>query len=488
MDLTQGWQDSAQQAARTNPDNGDACECRIAGTMAELWRQIDGGPQKTFQNMDKYFSATYDEWFNVDRPKTGLSVDAKARNVLYKQSIDYRDVKRTDSLTNGGLEDQGEGWTITGGVVGDSSSPRPLRPLLRLDGRQRGRQHRHPDPDRQGARHRQDPARLLPEAQVVRAGSHQGRPAFNLLVTAGAKTTNYGVWTSGDPSTAYAHRVVDLSSFAGKKGDHHVPEHRGPWRADRLPARRPVAAHHQVLNHPPGPAAARPTRTIPRESFHETPHPEARRRPGPRQTWSSRRCPPTHRPPRMRRHLTSSRLRSWSRRPIGMLMSYIVNAKNAAPGQRPTDRAGRHPGRWRGGAELAGDRCRRRPLRPGRLPHQPVPARRAAHREHGSDPDGSRQGGHPRRRPGPVEGGPRRQSTLPHHRPFVERIRRHLLGHARRSHPIRSRRTSGPSRRRRRTRPTRSPTVPVTSWSASSTPGSTPPTLTCSPRSTVRSR
>ncbi|GAA1726570.1 hypothetical protein GCM10009809_22870 [Isoptericola hypogeus] len=122
MDLRQsGFSDPSLPASRTNPDNGADCECRVAGALYGLWTKIDGGPQKTLDNMDRYASESFEEWFNVDRPKTGLNVSAKARNQLFKYTIDLRKVNRTENVTNPGLEDQGEGWEWTNGVVGTYS-------------------------------------------------------------------------------------------------------------------------------------------------------------------------------------------------------------------------------------------------------------------------------------------------------------------------------------------------------------------------------
>lgn len=122
MDLRQsGFSDPSLPSSRTNPDNGADCECRVAGALYGLWTKIDGGPQTTLANMDRYSSESFEEWFNVDRAKSGLDVSAKARNQVFKYTIDLRTKKRTENIANPGLEDQGAGWQWTGGVVGTYS-------------------------------------------------------------------------------------------------------------------------------------------------------------------------------------------------------------------------------------------------------------------------------------------------------------------------------------------------------------------------------
>ncbi|MGY0231896.1 hypothetical protein [Longispora urticae] len=112
--------DPSKPASRTNIEDGDQVECRVAGSMIDLWRQVDNGPAATFDLMRRYTSSTFREHFNDDRPLTGMSTSATARNLVYTHTIDYRtSTPPGTGIANGGFESGTANWTITGGVVGN---------------------------------------------------------------------------------------------------------------------------------------------------------------------------------------------------------------------------------------------------------------------------------------------------------------------------------------------------------------------------------
>ncbi|WP_157630735.1 hypothetical protein [Kribbella catacumbae] len=217
MDLMQtGFQDGTLPPARTNPDNGDDVEGRVAGAMIALWRGTDGGPRRTLDNMDRYASDTFDEWFNVDRPRSGLAVDRKARDVLYRHTIDYRDIKRRESVVNGGLEDQGAGWTWTGGVVGTYGFY-PAR-SGRYYAWMGGNGVPNEDTLSQTVKIPAKGTSLLDfYLRISSAEPRSAKPdSLQLQVVAGAQTTTVYTWYNTDAVPSYAQRVIDLSRFAGQ--------------------------------------------------------------------------------------------------------------------------------------------------------------------------------------------------------------------------------------------------------------------------------
>lgn len=219
MNLRQtGFSDPSLPTSRTNPDNGDNCECRIAGALYGLWTTIDNGPQKTLDNMDRNSSEDFEEWFNVDRPKTGLDVSAKARNQLFKYTIDYRKGKRTENITNPGLEDQGQGWAWTNGVVGAYSGYQPFA----------GRFYSWMGGN--GVESEDE----MSQSDIAIPATGTSLLDFQLRVTSSEPTTvaadSFEVQvidesgeastvffrTNIDKATVYTHRVVDLSAWAGQ--------------------------------------------------------------------------------------------------------------------------------------------------------------------------------------------------------------------------------------------------------------------------------
>ncbi|MHA7246987.1 hypothetical protein [Arthrobacter tecti] len=218
IDLTQpGFQDNTIEPARPNMDNGDSVEGRVAGAMIELWKELDGGPESTFRNMDQYVSDTFDEWFNVDRPKSGLDSGKKARDILYNHSIDYRDVKRKELVTNGSLEDQGAGWAIEGGVVGSWGS------FPAFDGRSYawmgGNGVPNVDSLSQTVTIPKRGTSLLHFMMRIQTTEPRTEKAdkLELQVIAGGVTNTVYTWWNSDFASAYSDRVLDLSQFAGQE-------------------------------------------------------------------------------------------------------------------------------------------------------------------------------------------------------------------------------------------------------------------------------
>ncbi|MGV9690027.1 hypothetical protein ACWDUX_13025 [Streptomyces sp. NPDC003444] len=220
IDLTQtGFQDTTLPPARTNPDNSASTEARVAGAMIGLWREVDGGPQATFRNMDQYSSDTFEEWFNVDRAKTrGLSVGKKARDVLYAYTIDYREVRRKENLVNGSLEDQGYGWTWDNGSVGAYTweSARTGRYYAFMGG------NGVASTDTLAQKDVRIPRRgttLLEFYLKVRSPEplDSSDDKLELQVVSGGQTHTLYTWLGGkDQAIAYTQRAIDLSRFAGQ--------------------------------------------------------------------------------------------------------------------------------------------------------------------------------------------------------------------------------------------------------------------------------
>ncbi|RLK53911.1 hypothetical protein [Actinokineospora cianjurensis] len=88
--MTTTWFNPAYAASRTNVENGDQVECRVAGTLIDLWRKVDNGPSGTFASMIRYQSSTFANWFKTVRPAVGLSVTTTTKNLVYTHTIDYR--------------------------------------------------------------------------------------------------------------------------------------------------------------------------------------------------------------------------------------------------------------------------------------------------------------------------------------------------------------------------------------------------------------
>ncbi|WP_460651678.1 hypothetical protein [Kribbella endophytica] len=213
MDLMQtGFQNTSQAPARTNPDNGQDVEARVAGAMIALWRGTDGGPRRTLDNMDRYVSDSFEEWFTVDRPKSNLAVGKKALDVLARHTIVYGGTRQ--AVTNGGLEDQGNGWTWTGGVVGAFGYyPAHTGRYYAWMG---GNGVPNEDTLSQTVK---VPARglLRFHLRIATTEPTTAKPdTLALQVVAGGNTTPLYTWSNTDAVPGYAERVIDLSNFAGQ--------------------------------------------------------------------------------------------------------------------------------------------------------------------------------------------------------------------------------------------------------------------------------
>ncbi|GAB3838773.1 hypothetical protein GCM10028799_79900 [Kribbella italica] len=215
MDLLQtGFQDTTQAPSRTNPDNGDDVEARVAGAMIALWRDLDGGPGRTLDNLDRYPSDSFEEWFTVDRAKSGLAVSRRSRDIVYRYTIDYREGKRRESVRNGGLEDQGAGWSWTGGAVGNFGLARSGRYSAWMGGNGVANEDILSQTVKVPAKgtsvlefylriNSQEPTTAKPDSLQLQ------------LVTGNGPTTVY-TWYNTDRVPSYAHRVIDVSRFAGQ--------------------------------------------------------------------------------------------------------------------------------------------------------------------------------------------------------------------------------------------------------------------------------
>ncbi|GAA0625936.1 hypothetical protein GCM10010174_51750 [Kutzneria viridogrisea] len=84
------WNDPTQYASRTNPEDGDQVELRVAGALIDLWRKVDNGPTSTFADMISYPSSSFKEWFTTDRPAYNLDISSTTRDLVYTHTIDYR--------------------------------------------------------------------------------------------------------------------------------------------------------------------------------------------------------------------------------------------------------------------------------------------------------------------------------------------------------------------------------------------------------------
>src|SRR6266508_2706674 len=111
--------DPSQPASGTNMQDGDWVEGRVAGSMMDLWRSVDGGPAGTFDKLRRYTVGNYRDWFNDRRPLTGLDTSSATRDLLYRYTIDYRTGTSGAIVANGGFESGTTSWSITGGVVGN---------------------------------------------------------------------------------------------------------------------------------------------------------------------------------------------------------------------------------------------------------------------------------------------------------------------------------------------------------------------------------
>ncbi|SDH84726.1 hypothetical protein SAMN05192558_105326 [Actinokineospora alba] len=209
--------DPSRPASRTNPEDGDQVELRVAGALIDLWRKVDGGPAGTFDNMRRYGSTTFREWFNDDRPLTGLDVSATARNVVYTHTIDYRGTTPppTGGVANGGFESGTANWTITGGVVGNwATYPAQQGSWYAWMG---GNGQANTDTLSQQVTIPAGTSTLGYHLRVVTAET--GSTVYDTLkvqVVDGSTTTTLGTWSNTNAGSSYVHRTASLSQWQGK--------------------------------------------------------------------------------------------------------------------------------------------------------------------------------------------------------------------------------------------------------------------------------
>ncbi|MGW1491222.1 hypothetical protein [Streptomyces sp. NPDC002402] len=112
------WFSSGQPNSSTNWHNGDAVEGRVAGSLIDLWNQVDGGQASTINLLRTQGQWSFGEYFKDDRPVNGLSTADFARSLPYAHTIDYR-----AGLLNSGFENGTPGWSWTsslgGSVIGN---------------------------------------------------------------------------------------------------------------------------------------------------------------------------------------------------------------------------------------------------------------------------------------------------------------------------------------------------------------------------------
>ncbi|MGY0231420.1 hypothetical protein [Longispora urticae] len=217
-DLMQtAWNNPNQTASNTNPQDGETVELRVAGAIIDLWRNVDGGPAGTFDNMRQYQSTSFREWFTLDRPLTGLSTSAAARDLVYTHTIDYRTTTPGGGLVNGGFESGTANWTITGGVVGNwTTYPAQAGSWYAWMG---GNGSANTDTLSQQI--------TVPSTGTSATLNYQLRivtqetgstvyDTFKVQVVDGGTTTTLATFSNANPSAGYVARSVNLSGYRGK--------------------------------------------------------------------------------------------------------------------------------------------------------------------------------------------------------------------------------------------------------------------------------
>ncbi|TQK51339.1 hypothetical protein FBY35_1736 [Streptomyces sp. SLBN-118] len=122
------WFDSGQPVSITNWQNGDAVEGRVAGSLIDLWNQVDGGKASTINLLLNHRESSFGGYFKNDRPSAGLDTSNNTRNWVYWHTIDYRASLLNSSFeanTSGGQTGTaGWNWTATmgGSFVGNWST------------------------------------------------------------------------------------------------------------------------------------------------------------------------------------------------------------------------------------------------------------------------------------------------------------------------------------------------------------------------------
>ncbi|GLZ40072.1 hypothetical protein [Actinokineospora sp. NBRC 105648] len=233
MDLmTTKWFNSAQPAGRTNVENGDQVECRVAGATIDLWRKVDGGPTRTFASMIANSSSSYKEWFTVDRASAGLDVSSATRDLVYTHTIDYRTSTTTPPTTtvpptttppgssivaNGGFESGTTGWTVTGGSVGQFTYyPAQAGSWYAWLG---GNGQANTDTVSQSVTIPAT-AGTATLSYYLRVGTAETEStAYDTLkvqVVSGSTATTLKTYSNVDANTGYVKRTLDVSGYRGK--------------------------------------------------------------------------------------------------------------------------------------------------------------------------------------------------------------------------------------------------------------------------------
>jgi len=209
--------DPTQPEGRTNVANGDLAECRVAGSLIDLWRQVDGGPAGTFDNLSRYTSTTFREWFDDDRPLTGLDTSATTRDLLWSHTIDYRPDPPGTIVPNGRFEDGPVKWAITGGVVGN------WVPYAAQQGSwyawMGGNGTTNTDTLAQQITVPSGAASATLGLELRIASQDTGTAAHDTLqlqVIDGTITTTLGTWSNADAGSWYVHRSFDVGAYRGK--------------------------------------------------------------------------------------------------------------------------------------------------------------------------------------------------------------------------------------------------------------------------------
>ncbi|WP_412538870.1 hypothetical protein R8Z50_23805 [Longispora sp. K20-0274] len=208
--------DPSQPASRTNVEDGDQVECRVAGSLIDLWRQVDGGPAGTFSNMRQYRSSSFREEFNDDRPLTGLITSAAARDLVWTHTIDYRLAPPGGPLANGDFESGTANWTITGGVVTNSTAyPAQTGSWYARMG---GNGTANTDTLSQSIAVPTGATATL--GYYLRIVTQETEPTvydtLKVQVVDGTTTTTLASWSNTNPSTGYVYRTVDLGNYRGR--------------------------------------------------------------------------------------------------------------------------------------------------------------------------------------------------------------------------------------------------------------------------------
>jgi len=107
------WFNSSQPVSKTNWQDGDAVEGRVAGSLIDLWNRADGGQANTINLLQRQSQSSFGEYFKDDRPITGMSTSDFSRSLPYGHTIDYR-----ASLLNSGFESGTTGWNWTSSLGG----------------------------------------------------------------------------------------------------------------------------------------------------------------------------------------------------------------------------------------------------------------------------------------------------------------------------------------------------------------------------------